>query len=252
MIKGVSLRAASFVLVVALCAVWWWGTETGIFNRAFVPNPLDVWTALVAGFREGELASQTAGTLVRMAQGWLLAAVLGVAIGSVIGMAPAARAYLQPTLEFLRPLPASAVIPVSIALFGLAPSMALFVIAFGSIWPVLLSTVHGFASTEPRLYEVGNCLQMSRLEVIRKIALPSALADILAGIRLSLTTALILAIVTEMLAAQTGLGTAILLASRAFRAPEIFAGVAVLGLIGLGIDYLLTWIEASVLRWRRT
>jgi ABC-type nitrate/sulfonate/bicarbonate transport system permease component len=252
MIRGLSLRTASVILVVALCGAWWWGAASGTFNRAFVPDPRDVWTALADGFRYGELGAQTAGTLWRMAQGWFLAAVSGVAVGAVIGISPAARAYLQPTLEFLRPLPASAVIPVAIALFGLAPSMALFVIAFGSIWPVLLSTVHGFASTEPRLYEVGSCLQMSRAEVIWKIALPSAMADILAGIRLSLTTALILAIVTEMLAAQTGLGTAILLASRAFRAPEIFAGVAVLGMIGLSIEYLLTWIETGLLRWRRT
>ncbi len=250
MIRELSLRAASVALVFLLCLAWWWGSVGGLFHRAFVPNPLDAWSALVAGFRDGPLAAETAGTLLRMIEGWLLATLFGIAIGAAIGISPAARAYLQPSLEFLRPLPASAIIPVAIALFGLSPSMALCVIAFGSIWPVLLSTLHGFAAAEPRLYEVGRCLRLSRYEIVTKIVLPGATADILAGLRLSLTTALILSVVCEMLAAQTGLGTAILMAARSFHSADLFAGIAVLGVIGLAIDAVLSLAERRILRWR--
>ena len=94
----------------------------------------------------------------------------------------------------------------AIAMLGLTQSMALFVIAFGAIWPMLLATVHGFAAVEPRLYEVARSLHMSRLAIIFKIALPSASPDILSGMRLSLTVALILSVVCEILAGLDGLG----------------------------------------------
>ena len=94
--------------------------------------------------------------------GWLAASIAGVALGALIGSSKAAREYIGPTLEFLRPLPASAVIPVAIAMFGLTPQMALGVIAFGSIWPVLLATMHGFAAVEPRLIEVERALGLTR------------------------------------------------------------------------------------------
>ena len=98
-----------------------------------------------------------------MIGGWLVASIFGVALGALVGSSRAAREYVAPTLEFLRPLPASAVIPVAIAMFGLTPQMALGVIGFGSIWPALLAAVHGFAAVEPRLLEVERALGLSPL-----------------------------------------------------------------------------------------
>jgi hypothetical protein len=116
-------------------------------------------------------------------QGWLLASMLGVAIGSVIGLSPSLRELLQPTLEFLRPLPAPAIIPLAIALLGLGPAMVLLVIVFGSIWAPMLSTIQGLSLIEPRLGEVSRMLGMSRSAFIW-----SALPDILAGLRVSVST----------------------------------------------------------------
>jgi sulfonate transport system permease protein len=161
-----------------------------------------------------------------------------------------ARAYLQPTLEFVRPLPASALLPLAISIFGLNPAMVLFVVAFGAMWPVLLATIHGFASVEPRLTEVSRCLQLSRIAFVWKVGLPNALPDILAGMRLSLTVSLIVAVVGEMIASQPGLGQAILLAARAFRASELFAGIVLLGLIGLASNGLLSLAERRLLKWQ--
>ena len=161
-----------------------------------------------------------------------LASIAGIALGAAIGSSRTMRSYVAPSLEFLRPLPASAIIPVAIAMLGLTQSMALFVIAFGAIWPMLLATIHGFAAVEPRLYEVARSLHMSRLAVIFKIALPSASPDILSGMRLSLTVALILSVVCEVLAGLDGLGHWVLLSARAFRSADLFAGVILLGVIG--------------------
>ena len=96
----------------------------------------------------------TLDTVARMPQGWLLASLAGVALGVLVGASATARAWLQPMLEFIRPLPASAVLPLAIALFGLSPRMVLVVVAFGAMWPVLLATVHGLATVDARLAEV--------------------------------------------------------------------------------------------------
>jgi ABC-type nitrate/sulfonate/bicarbonate transport system permease component len=128
--------------------------------------------------------------------------------------------------------------------------MALFVIAFGAVWPMLLATVHGFAAVEPRLYEVARSLHLSRLAVIFKIGLPSASPDILAGMRLSVTVALILAVVCEMLAGLDGLGHWILLSARAFRSPDLFAGVILLGVIGYITALAVALVERRLLVWR--
>jgi ABC-type nitrate/sulfonate/bicarbonate transport system permease component len=185
-----------------------------------------------------------------MIYGWLLASLVGIALGAAIGTSKVLREYLAPMFEFLRPLPASAIIPVAIALLGLSDPMALAVIAFGSLWPVLLATIHGFSAVEPRLYEVGRALRLSRSAVIFKIALPSASPDILAGMRLGLTVALILSVVCEMLAGRDGLGNWILLSARAFRAPDLYAGVILLGVLGYVSSVAIAAVEYRLLIWR--
>jgi sulfonate transport system permease protein len=126
----------------------------------------------------------------------------------------------------------------------------LTVTAFAALWPTLLATVHGFAAVEPRLEEVSRILRMSRLSFILKIALPNALPDIIAGMRLSLTYSLILSVVGEMLAGRDGLGSWILTSSRFFRAPDVFAGVILLGAIGYVSAVLINTAEKRLLRWR--
>ena len=128
--------------------------------------------------------------------------------------------------------------------------MALGVIGFGAIWPMLLSTMHGFAAVEPRLCEVARALQLSRWQVHRKISLPSAAPDILAGLRLGLTVSLILAVVCEMIAGLDGLGQWVLLAARAFHSADLFAGVMLLGAIGLVGAMALNVLERRLLVWR--
>ena len=145
-----------------------------LVSPVFLPTPLRAWNALVHGFAQADLLAKLMGTIRHMIGGWLVASLLGVAIGALVGSSRAARDYIAPTLEFLRPLPASAVIPVAIAMFGLTPEMALGVIAFGSIWPALLAAIHGFGAVEPRLLEVQRALGLSRWAGIAKISLPSA------------------------------------------------------------------------------
>jgi len=238
-------------VLAALVALWWAASNAGWVSRVFLPTPEATAASLAEGLR-GDLLGYTLATVGRMLEGWLLASVFGVMLGAAIGVSPSVRAWVQPTLEFIRPLPASALLPLAISIFGLNPGMVLFVVAFGAMWPVLLATVHGFAAVEPRLSEVARCLQLPRAAFVWKIGLPNALPDILAGMRLSMTISLIVAVVGEMIASQSGLGQAILLAARSFRASELFAGIALLGLIGFASNALLAVAEKKLLRWQGT
>ena len=242
---------ASILVGLSFLALWQYVAWRGLVSPVFLPGPDKAWAALADGFRSGVLTQRTLATIQRMFFGWVLASIGGVALGMLIGASPTARAYLGPTLEFIRPLPSSALIPIAIAFFGLSKSMVLGVVAFGSVWPMLLATIHGFAATEPRLLEVARILGLSRLQVIFRICLPNAMPDILAAMRLGLTVALILSVVGEILAFQGGLGSHILEASRAFRSPQLFAGVILLGAIGLVSNLILTVIEGRILRWRQ-
>jgi ABC-type nitrate/sulfonate/bicarbonate transport system permease component len=165
-------RAASILVGVGFIALWQWVADQRLVSPVFLPGPDRAWASLVRGFTTGDLGVKLAGTVERMLWGWLIASLVGIALGAAIGSSARLRAYVAPTLEFLRPLPASAIIPVAIALMGLSEPMVLTVIAFGSLWPVLLATVHGFAAVEPRLYEVSRVLGLSRAATIFKIACP--------------------------------------------------------------------------------
>jgi sulfonate transport system permease protein len=248
--RRVLWRVAGVGVGAVLIGLWQLVADARLISPVYLPGPDRTLNALVHGFASGTLAAQLLQTVQRMLIGWLLASLIGIVLGALIGLSKPARAYLGPTLEFLRPLPASAVIPLGIAFFGLSDGMVLGVIAFGALWPTLLATVHGFAAVEPTLYEVARVLRLSRFAVIWKIALPSSLPDILGGMRLSLTVSLILAIVGEMLASRPGLGSGILVAARTYHAPDLYAGVVLLGMLGYVAAQGLFALEARLLRWR--
>jgi sulfonate transport system permease protein len=250
--QDLSALAGSVAVLVLFVAFWWLASHQQWVSKVFLPTPEATVASLAEGLSEGSLREQSLETLRRMIEGWLVACLAGILLGAMIGTSAAARAWLQPMLEFIRPLPASAVMPLAISIFGLGPNMVLFVVAFGATWPVLLATLHGFAGVEPRLREVAAALQLPRRHFIWKIGLPSAMPDILAGMRLSMTVSLIVAVVGEMIASQAGLGQAILMAARSFRASELFAGIALLGGIGFVANALLAIAERRLLRWQRT
>lgn len=250
MSKMLVWRLASLGVAALFVLGWQAIADWRLVSPVFLPGPDRAWTALTRGFTTGDLAVKLGGTVQRMMLGWLLASLVGIALGAAIGGSARLRAYVSPTLEFLRPLPASAIIPVAIALLGLTDAMVLFVVAFGSLWPVLLATIHGVSSVEPRLVEVARLLGLGRGAIAAKIALPSALPDILAGMRLSFTVSLILAVVGEMLAGRDGLGHWILLSARSFRAPDLYAGVILLGAIGYVGAVLLGLAERRLIAWR--
>jgi sulfonate transport system permease protein len=248
--RTIGLRVGAMLFAVGVIVCWQLIADSGIFPRVFFASPRQTFDALVSLHTRGDLWQQMAATCLRMALGWGLASLLGIIIGAVLAQSGRLRAYIEPTLEFLRPLPASAIVPAAILFLGLTPEMAVAVIAFGAIWPVLLGSYHGFRQVDPRIAEVAALQELSALQYMRKIALPGALPDIFAGLRVNLAIALILAVVVEIQAGLTGLGFNIMIAQRLFRTPELFAGIFLLGLVGFVTSQVLLAIERRLLRWR--
>ena len=237
-------------LPVLLIVIWQILADARVLSPVFFPAPSRAVGVLIGRVADGSLWPPLFATVWRMLLGWLLAGLLGIVLGAMIGSSRAARDYLGPTLEFFRPLPASAIIPVAILFLGLTQQMSLAVIAFGALWPVLLGSVYGFSTIKHRLREVSASLEMSRLEFFRHIALPSALPDIISGARISLAIALILSVVVEMQASLPGLGQDILQAQRRFRSADLYAGLIVLGVVGFAVSTGLRALEARFMRWR--
>ncbi|HKW38393.1 MAG TPA: ABC transporter permease [Burkholderiales bacterium] len=243
-ISGAALFAAALLLL------WQVLADRQFIPQVFFPSPSRTLGELARQIASGQIWAPLGATAYRMFCGWALASLAGVVLGAAIGFSRAAREVLEPLLEFMRPLPASAVIPVAILFLGFSNAMTVAVIAFGAVWPVLLGSLHGFVSIERQLADVAAVLGLPRLQGFAKIAVPNALPDILAGARVGLAIALILAVVTEMQASQTGLGQNILLAQRSFRSPELYAGLVTLGIVGFAINHAIVLLERRLLRWR--
>jgi ABC-type nitrate/sulfonate/bicarbonate transport system permease component len=248
--RSVILKVAAVVFAAAVIYLWQVAADARLISPVFFPSPTRTFAALMTMEGRGDLWKPMAATAERMFYGWVLASLAGILLGAAIARSGPVRAYLEPLLEFLRPLPASAIIPPAILFLGLTSKMAVTVIAFGALWPVLLGAYHGFRSVEPQLAEMAAAMRMKAAAFIWKVALPSALPDIFAGVRVSLAIALILAVVTEMQAAQSGLGFNILMAQRSFRSPELYAGIIVLGVLGFFTNHALIMAERRLLRWR--
>ncbi len=241
------LRSLSgFTFVFALITFAQIVCTAGGVKAIYVPAPSLVAGVLLTQAANGTMWAPAAATLVHVLVAWTLAATLGTLIGAAIGRSAMARAYLGPALDFMRPLPASALVPAAILLFGSNANTVLIVTTFGSIWPVLLASVHGFQSVDARLTESARLLGLGAASTMWKVLLPSALTEIVAGARVSLAIALIIAVVTEMLTSVTGLGNNIVLAARAYNTPDLYAGIVMLGAIGVATNAVM---EAAERRW---
>ena len=245
-----SLRTGSVLVTLSIFLFWQVVTASGLVQPIFLPSPSSTFTNLWQGLTRGDLFGLTAATMERMIYGWMLASLGGILLGAMVGLSPRARYWLTPTLELLRPLPASTLLPVGIALFGLQPGMLLGIIAFGAVWPVLLPTIHGFSAIDPRLREVARNLGIGPLAFAIKFGLPNALPDVVAGMRLSLTACLIITVVGEMITAQEGLGATIMMAARSFRSVDLYTGIILLGVVGAINNTLLGFIERALTPWR--
>lgn len=188
-------------------------------------------------------------TLRTWALGLLLSAVLGTAIGVALALSPTLETVTRPVIEFLRPIPSVALIPVALLVLGIGLSMHLFMIVFAAIWPVIFSAKAGVEDVDPRQLEAGRVFGLSRWAVIRRIVLPSALPSIATGIRTASAIALVLTITVEMLVGRPGIGSYLENVRLNGLVTEMWSAILLTGVVGYLVNGLFMMLEKRLLPW---
>lgn len=189
-------------------------------------------------------------SLARLLAGWLGAVVIGVALGTALGLSARARDYADPVIGFLRSIPPPALLPLFILLLGIDDAMKVTMITFGVVWPILLNTVDGVSSVDFLHRETARVYRLPFRDELRHILLPAAAPKIFAGLRVSLSIAVILMVISEMVATVNGVGFELVQAQRSFRTLDVWATIVLLGVIGYALNALLAVVEGRVLRWQ--
>jgi ABC-type nitrate/sulfonate/bicarbonate transport system, permease component len=235
------------VVPLVVLVAWQLIAQAQLVSPVFLPSPKGVVDAGANLWSSGILGEGLRYTLATALTGWLIASLLGIVLAILITRSRYLVDALAPPLDFFRSLPAAAVIPSATLVLGFGRSMELSVIVFGAIWPVLLNAVQGILDTEPQLHEVAHSIQMSRARRVWSIELPSTLPAILLGVRTSLSLAVIIAVVAEMIASSGGLGYALIQASQRFQSGSVYALVLLLGAVGAAANGLVYAVERRIL-----
>jgi ABC-type nitrate/sulfonate/bicarbonate transport system permease component len=247
-------RRAVFVAVEVLVpvlavAVWWWTSSAS--TSPYFPPLADVLQAFRSTWLFSHVPTDVVPSLARMAAGYSISVVAGISLGMLLGMAPLAARALGPPLELVRAVPPPALIPVAILVFGIQNEMKVFVIVVGCIWPILLNTIDGVRGVEPTLLDVARSYGLTRAQRWGRIVLPAALPQVFSGLRSGLSIALILMVISEMVASTNGIGYFVLDAQRTFAIAGMWSGIILLGLLGYTLNGILVLVERRVLRWHR-
>lgn len=239
--------AVEILVPTALVATWWWASANSA--HPFWPPLSEIWTSFVHQWTGERLLADVLPSLTRMITGFVIATVLGIAIGTVIGLSPRIRQYTDPVLQFLRAVPPPALIPVALLFFGLGDSGKVFLIVLAAIWPVVLSTEDGVRSVEPTLRDVSAVYRISPWRQLRTVILPYAGPHIYAGVRTCLAISLLLMVVSEMVASTNGLGHFIIQSQRTLNITSMWSGMLLLGVLGYVFTALFLQAQRRSLRW---
>jgi ABC-type nitrate/sulfonate/bicarbonate transport system permease component len=245
-------RWPGFVLFLLILVAWEYASANNLVDQVSVPRVSDIVTSWIASMKNGQLLAALVPSLGRIFSGFGLAVVVAVPLGLAMGSIGLIYRLLEPLTEFIRPIPAAAYIPVAILFLGIGNEMKVFVVFLACLFPVLLNTYGGVRGVDPVLIDTGRTFGVSRLKALWQIVLPAALPNILTGMRISLGIALIVVVVAEMIAGNSGIGYYILDMQRSFRIPDMFAGIFTLGILGFIINFAFLKIEQHFLRWRGT
>jgi ABC-type nitrate/sulfonate/bicarbonate transport system permease component len=233
-----------FGLPVTLVTVWWFASAGSTdFFRPSLQRILQAFSETWFGPR---LVEEVLPSLARLAVGYALALVLGVALGVAIGSSVRLRSFSEPVLEFLRAIPPPILVPIIMLFAGIEDFMKVIVIVFGCIWPILLNTVEGVRAIDEVL--VDSC-RVYKVKPLRHLTVQAAGPQIMTGARQALAIGIILMVISEMVAANNGLGFTVVQFQRGFQIPEMWSGVLLLGLIGVALAGIFRLAERKVLGW---
>lgn len=233
-------------LPILLVALWWFASR-GSTSLYFPPL-----SSIAERFAADWLFTRVVGDLLpslrNLAIGFALGAGLGIALGVALGLSRAARLAL-PLLEVMRAVPIIALIPLIIMLLGTGDGQKIAIIGFGALWPVLLNTTEGVRAIDPTLRDASHSLGLRRTDTLLCVVLPAASPQIVAGLRLAVSIALVATVGSELFASTRGIGYVILAATQGWDMPQMWAALIMLGIVGYALNTLMSLFERRLLRW---
>jgi ABC-type nitrate/sulfonate/bicarbonate transport system permease component len=226
-----------------------WGIWATVAPAQFFPSPSQLINAFVKTWVGPAFFTDVLPSLGRLGIGILISIVLGIAAGTLIGLSRWLRELLEPMFEFFRAVPPPVLLPIFVVIMGPTDAMKVVVIVVGSVWPILLNTIEGVRATDSVMTETAQSFALTQGQRLRYLVLPAASPRIMAGIRQSLSIALILMVISELGYSSSGLGFQIVYFQRNYLIAEMWSGILLLGLIGVLLAAIFGFVERRVLRW---
>lgn len=229
----------SIATFVALLGAWWGVTRAGLVDPMFLPGPSAVVEAVVGQAANGELWSDVGISSFRILVGFVLATVMAVPIGTLMGVSAYAEAALEPLMDFIRYMPVVAFVPLTIVWAGIDEGQKFLIIWMGTFFQQVLMIADAVRRTPPGLIRLGETLGLTWMQLLVRIVVPAAMPRIWDALRVTLGWAWTWLVVAELVAASSGMGFRITVAQRFFSTDLIIGYVFVLGFLGLILDQLM-------------
>lgn len=239
--------ARALGLPAVLIGLWWWASAS--YDIYYLPPPNEIVVRFQQVWLGPRITQDVVPSLTRLLLGLAVAIVLGTALGLLIGAWARLRALTEPMLEFLRAIPPPVLAPLLLLLAGVGDLTKVLMIVSGCLWPVLLNTIEGVRGIDPVLRNTCRSYQIHGVLRQRHLVLRAASPQLMTGVRQALPIGVILMVISEMTASSSGLGFTIVQFQRSFNSADMWTGVVLLGLLGLGLAGLYRLAEHRVLGW---
>ena len=233
-----------------LLLVWEGAAHFKLIDFRFFPPPSSIVHQIGVLIASGELATNTLASLRRLALGMLLGGVPALFLGLAMGVSRPLRAAIDPLVSATYPIPKSAILPLVLLIFGLGEMSKVVMVALGAFYPILINTVLGVVNLDKVYLDVGHNYRANRWQVFRTIALPGALPSIMAGIKLAMGMGLILIAISEMVAANDGIGYMIWNSWQVLTVDTMYVGLLVIAILGFVFSLALDEIERMLIPWK--
>ena len=245
--RDTTVAVISFAVIMI---AWWLGTTFTNVNKVFLPSPQSVVETIIELAKDGSLWEHTWRSTYRVLIGWLLSVAAALPLGMLAATSRVCRAVFQPVTEFMRYLPVVALVPLTLLYFGIGESQKYAIIFLGTFFQLMLMVVDSVSSVDQNLMNAAATLGANRFQQYFRVLLPAALPSLMDDMRLTIGWAWTYLVVAEMVAADAGLGYMILKNQRFLATDVIFAGLIMIGLVGLVTDWIFRVATRLIVPWQ--
>ncbi|MGG1482290.1 ABC transporter permease [Bacillus smithii] len=243
---------SGFILPVIIIIIWQLIGSLGWVTKTVLPTPWEIILAAKNLAVSGVLFTNMKVSIIRAACGFVIGGGLGLALGTLVGLSAKSESLLDPTLQMVRTIPHLAITPLFILWFGLGAESKILLIGLGAFFPLYVNTFLGIRKVDAKLFEVARILEFSKWKQIKLLIVPSALPNILLGIRLSLGAAWLSLVVAELMGSTSGLGYMMMDARQFSNTDIVFVGIIIFAIVGKLTDSLVRLMEKHFLKWQDT